>query len=306
MSKLMEIIEKNPDFKNGTVSVRLLDTTFSQLTRKIGSKVGSNFISSNTGDMLSKEVLVSLNQEQLSLKQKLIDWQNNYNNYIDSISKKITNATHFEYNFTSLVDYSSKYIPNKTSADYYLLTEFVNAEKELYEFGHYWGKNHMLDLLAKMKEWSKTQVYGSSVQEIGTEFEAHHGGYRWEILDNAGLEVRMDIETNLYHDKRWYYVSNLQSIKINEKKIIKGRCYYRRNNRYDDRIAYGECFIEITRKSLGNNCKIDDGYFIFTAWEKGLDKVRSWPRVTKWTNIESPYFDIKEPTLACLKKVVLL
>lgn len=299
MSKLMEVIEKNPDFKNGTASVRLLDTTFSQLTRKIGSKVGSNFISSNTGDMLSKEVLVSLNQEQLKLKQKLIDWQNNYNNYIDSISKKIANATRFEYNFTSLIDYSSKYIPNKTLADYYLLTEFVNAEKELYEFGHYWGRNHMLDLLAKMKEWSKTQVYGSSVQEVGTEFETFHERYVWEIIDKAGLNVRTDIRAQ---DKCWCYITGLQNIKLNEKRVITIKCYDYLNENFRQGFGY----IEIIRKSLGTSCGTNDGYYTFRAWHKGMDKVRSWPRVTKWTNTGSPHFDIKAPTLTCLKKVVLL
>ena len=38
MAKLMEVIEKSPNFKKGTVSMKLLDTTFSQLTRKIGSQ----------------------------------------------------------------------------------------------------------------------------------------------------------------------------------------------------------------------------------------------------------------------------
>ena len=304
MSKLMEVIEKNPDFKDGTVSVRLLDTTFSQLTRKIGSQPGSNFISSNTGDMLSKEVLVSLNQEQLKLKQKLIDWQNNYNSYIDSISKKIPNTTHFEYNFTSLIDYSSKYIPNKTLADYYLLTEFINAEKELYEFGHYWGRNHMLDLLSQMKEWSKTQVYGSSVEEVATEFETFHESARWKILDKAGLNVRTNHDDGSHHDKCWCYITGLQNMKLNEKKIVKIETSYVMSANSPLRFGYG--YVEITRNSLGTSCGTDDGYYTFRAWEEKMDKVRSWPRVTKWTGKVSPHFDIKTPTLACLKKVVLL
>lgn len=304
MGKLMEIIEKNPDFKTGTVSVRLLDTTFTQLTRKIGSQPGANFKTVKKGDMLSKELLVSLNQEQLKLKPKLIMWQNQYNNYIDSISKKITNATHFEYNFTSLVDYSSKYIPNKTLADYYLLTEFINAEKELYEFGHYWGKNHMLGLLAKMKEWSKTQVYGSSVQEVATEFETFHGGYGWEIIDKAGLNVRTDRDNGSSHDKCWCYITGLQNMKLNEKRIVKIQCHFHENNSNTTRIGNG--FVEIIRKSLGTTCGTDDGYYTFRAWHEGMDKVRSWPHVTKWTNIGSSHFNIKDPTLACLKKIVLL
>lgn len=95
MAKLMEVIEKNPNFKTGTASLKLLDTTFTQLTRKIGSNPEANFKTAKAGDILSKEILTSLNQEQLLLKDKLILWQNAYNNWIDSIKNKITTAEHF-------------------------------------------------------------------------------------------------------------------------------------------------------------------------------------------------------------------
>ena len=302
MGKLMEIIEKNPDFKNGTCYFKFLDTNFDQLTRKIGNTLEANFKTAKAGDILSKEILTSLNQEQLLLKDKVILWQNAYNNWIDSIKNKITTAEHFNYTFSSLIDYSSKYISGTTLADYYLLNEIVNAEKELYEFGHYWGKNHMLELLSQMKEWSKTQMYGSSVEEVATEFETFHGGYSWKILDKAGLTVRTDRDDGSSHDKCWCYITDLQNMKLNEKRIVKIECYFIRDNTQN--FGYG--YIEIIRKSLGTVCGTDDGYYTFRAWEEKMDKVRSWPRVTKWTGKVSPHFDIKDPTLACLKKIVLL
>lgn len=295
MGKLMEIIEKNPDFKNGTCYFKLLDTDFDQLTRKIGSNSGANFKTAKAGDILSKEILTSLNQEQLLLKDKLILWQNAYNNWIDSIKNKITTAEYFDYTFSSLIDYSSKYIPETTLADYYLLTEFINAEKELYEFGHYWGKNHMLDLLSKMKEWSKTQVYGSSVQEVGVEYEVFSEATNWYISDDAGLNVKTNLGGGS-HDKCWYYVSDLQKIKIGETRIVKGYT-----------ITYstqGEIYLQITRNSL--NDFNDDGYYTFNAWGKNIDKVRTWPTVTKWTSTGSPHFDIENPTLLLMKSRVLL
>ena len=43
MAKLMEIINKNQNLKNGTITLKFLDTTFTQLTRKLGSLPGANF-----------------------------------------------------------------------------------------------------------------------------------------------------------------------------------------------------------------------------------------------------------------------
>lgn len=300
MAKLMEVIEKSPNFKKGTVSMKLLDTTFSQLTRKIGSQHGADYKTVRSGQMLSKELLQSLNRDQLALKDKLLKWQQAYNTYIDSIKLIITDATHFNYTFTSLVDYTSKYVANKTLADYYLLTEFVNAEKELYEFGHYWGRNHMLNLLSQMKEWSKKRWYGSSVEEIAVEYETSLTSTKWSIVDNAGLNVKLPEDTT--HDKMWVYVSNLKSMGIGETKIVKVKAVHPQNN--GGSIGYG--FLEIKRNSLENLGSINDGYYSVRAWHEGLrDGVRTQPHVTKWTGVGSPYFDIAKPTLQIIKKVNL-
>lgn len=300
MAKLMEIIEKNPDFKKGVVSMRLLDTTFSQLTRKIG-QLRKTYNAVEKGDMLSKEVLQSLNADQFALKEMLILWQQDYNNYIDSIKSKITTAEKFNYTFTSLVDYTSKYEANKTLADYYLLTEFVNAEKELYEFGHYWGREHMRELLFKMKEWSKRKNYGSCVGEVGVEYETTSTATNWKITEKAGLIVKTDSGGDTHrHDKVWLYISGLQDMKIGESRTVS---VYASNSSYS-----GFGYIKITRNSLNTYFQLnDDGYFTFEAWDRGLyDGVRSSPRVTKWTEIGSPHFDIEKPTLKKIKALKLL
>lgn len=307
VAKLMEVIEKIPNFKKGTVTLKLLDTTFSQLTRKIGSQSGKLFQTVETRDMLSKEVLQSLNAYQLALKERLILWQQAYNTYIDSIKSKITDATHFNYTFTSLVDYTSKYVVNKTLADYYLLTEFVNAEKELYEFGHYWGKNHMINLLSQMKEWSKTRWYGSSVGEVGVEYETGRG-FRWTIKEKAGFIVKtQDGGDTTSHDKCWLYISGFQDMKIGETRTVTVEAYLRRTQ-FDGPVMhiYQYGYIDITKISLGKNGNVDDGYYSFKAYHKDLnDGVRSAPRVTKWTGVGSPYFDIKNPTLQIIKALNL-
>ena len=301
MAKLMEVIEKIPDFKKGTVTLKLLDTTFSQLTRKIGSQPGKLFQTVETGDMLSKEVLQSLNAYQLALKEKLLEWKMFYDTEVAAKQAKGIEIGDFNYTFTSVIDYTSKYEANKTLADYYLLTEFVNAEKELYEFGHYWAKNHMLNLLSQAKEWSKDKVYGSCVGEVGVEYETASTGTRWTITEKDGLDVKTNSGGDTHrHDKCWLYVSNLQSMKVGESKTVSVKADTR-----PDYSGYG--YLKITRKSLGDVEGTDDGYFIFEAWHRGLaDGVRSAPRVTQWTGVGSSYFDIKNPTLKIIRGLVLL
>lgn len=306
----MEIIEKSPDFEKGTATLRFLDTTFSQLTRKIGSKTGADFKIAKARDTLSKELLISLNKEQLLLKDKLILWQQSYNAWINSIKGKITGATNFEYNFTSLIDYSSKYIVNKTLADYYLLTEVINAEKELYEFGHYWGRNHMLNTLNKMKEWSKYRVYGSSVATIGVEYETRRST-PWQIIDNAGLTV--SLANNDRHDKKWVYISGMSNMGLGETRTVK--IYMRlewisggggSGDSETSHLLEGYAYFSITRNRL--NSIYDDGYYTYTAWMSGAlaDSVRSWPTVTSWTGKSSPHFETSDVTLPWMTSRVLI
>lgn len=294
MAKLMEIIEKVPNFRDGTVSMKMLDTTFSQLTRKIGTEVGADYKTATTGQLLSKELLQSLNKDQIALKDRLEAWKQAYNVYIDSIKPIITEAVNFNYNFSSAIDYTSKYEAGKTLADYYLLTEVVNAEKELYEFINYWGKNHMTDLLNKMKEWSKTRVYGSSLKEIKVSYHTSGGG-SFTCYNNGGFEMRR----GSYEEA--YYFSGFEKMKINESRNIKfSGSFSNPNNTW----RY-YCDLTITRKSLGN-VPNDDGYYIF-SWKRSGEVQydnTSGPYISKWSGISSPHFDI-DLKLNNLKKLNL-
>lgn len=334
MSKLMEIVEKNPDFKKGTVSVRLLDTTFSQLTRKIGSQPGANFKTAKNGDILSKELLVSLNQEQLSLIPLLNKWKNETNAYIDYLSKKLgIPLNHFEYNFTSLVDYSSKYIPNKTLADYYLLTEFVNAEKEIYEYGHFWGRQFIHEIGQQIKEnWSKDKSYGSCVDSIYCQYEIRDGyNYKWSTKTNShNLEVKVEHEGGR-SDFCDLTVSGISKIPIGETATIIIHCNWW-NNRYGGGYGkkfnfWADCIMKITHNKLNSN--IDDGSITFKAegtgnsisWTDSLgdgnyqdhektafDNIRKGARITKYTGNGSTHFDydMKTPALPWLKNRIIL
>lgn len=294
MAKLMEIIEKIPNFRDGTVSMKMLDTTFSQLTRKIGTEVGADYKAATTGQILSKELLQSLNKDQIVLKNRLEAWKQAYNVYIDSIKSIITEAVNFNYDFSSAIDYTNKYESGKTLADYYLLTEVVNAEKELYEFINYWGKNHMTDLLNKMKEWSKTRTYSSCVKKIKVHYNG--GGNRRFYCDNtAGLDVKVDYNGVCY-------ITGLENMRIGETRIVKFVGVFESPNNK----LYCDYELTINKNTLGNTGLFDDGYYTFSFKGSGSTNLvpASGPYISEWSGISSPHFDI-DLKLNNLKKLNL-
>ena len=314
MAKLMEIIEKNPNFEKGTVTLKLLDTNFTQLTRKIGSDpTNYNYLNAKPETMLSKQLLVSLNQDQLKMITLLNRWLNAVNNQIDIYNKTMGNLSHFIYNFTSLIDYSSKYVPNQTLADYYLLTEFVNAEKEMYEFGRFWGAKHIYETGQKMKEWSKNKDYGSCVGSIYCQYEIRDGySYNWSVSKNThNLNVDIGHEGGR-SDFCDMTVSGLDKIPIGETATVIARCEWY-NSRYDnygrERFLWAHCIMTITRNKLGVD--IDDGKITFSASGDGngisytttvgdrtvtryvsaFDNIRRPARINSRSGKGSPHFD---------------
>jgi len=283
MAKLMEIINKNQNLKNGTITLKFLDTTFTQLTRKLGSLSGANYKTLKANDILSKEALVSLNQEQLLFKPKLLKWKDLYNAYLEILRRKgIPGLIDFEYNFSSLIDYSSKYEPGKTLVDYYMLQEFVNAEKEMYEFGHFWGRNHIKQTANKLKEWSKKRNYGSAVGTVETWWEAGKRIHCLELYEKDGYAKKgTSFESySIAEDKMGVRVWNLQKIEIGETAIIEGKFNIKNKKTEPYHIVY--LSITISRKSLGNMTH-DDGYFIISGGRN--------PRIKDYTGNGSTHFD---------------
>lgn len=319
MAKLMEIINKNQNLKNGTITLKFLDTTFTQLTRKLGSLPEANFKTLKANDILSKETLVSLNQEQLLFKPKLLKWKDLYNEYLEVLrQKEIPGLVDFEYNFSSLIDYSSKYKPGKTLVDYYMLQEIVNAEKEIYEFGHFWGRNHIKQTANKLKEWSKKKNYGSTVGMVQTCYELRNNTLIQSITGNTH---NITIKTEHFGRGDFIYlqVSDLHKIPVGNSMTIKINVVVL--NRYTDRYEKAWFFLKINRISFKTS--EDDGTFSFKAWGDGVklsggphdsqwefrawDKVREQPTIKTYTKKGSSHFDTDDNnfSLPWLKSRVL-
>ena len=300
MSKLMEIIDKSPDFKNGTCSFKFLDTTFNQLTRKIGSKEGANFTTAKAGDILSKELLQTLNTKQIALKDKILKWQDEINKWV---TDKNTNKNINDI-FTSVVDYTSKYIPGETLADYYLLSEVVSAEKELYEFTSYYTTQYIIYLQNILKEWSKDKLYFSCIKKVYGTVYFNFDIEEWKLTDAAGLVTT----TEGGGKARTIRVSGFENMKLGEHKRVTYYAYYSTSS--NPQVIYkGYVYFNIKRTALGS--QKDDGKFDFwlSSWAgKGLVSHYSEMKVEEYTGKHSPHFDAepKDLNINWVKTRVLL
>lgn len=305
MSKLMEIIDKSPDFKNGTCSFKFLDTTFNQLTRKIGSKEGANFTTAKVGDILSKELLQTLNTKQIALKNKALKWQDEINKWVtDKNTNKNINANLMNYIFTSVVDYTSKYVPGETLADYYLLSEVVSAEKELYEFTSYYTTQYIIYLQNILKEWSKDKLYFSCIKKVYGTVYFNFDIEEWKLTDAAGLVTT----TEGGGKARTIRVSGFENMKLGEHKRVTYYAYYSTSS--NPQVIYkGYVYFNIKRTALGS--QKDDGKFDFwlSSWAgKGLVSHYSEMKVEEYTGKHSPHFDAepKDLNINWVKTRVLL
>lgn len=305
MSKLMEIIDKSPDFKNGTCSFKFLDTTFNQLTRKIGSKEGANFTTAKAGDILSKELLQTLNTKQIALKDKVLKWQDEINKWVtDKNTNKNINANLMNYIFTSVVDYTSKYVPGETLADYYLLSEVVSAEKELYEFTSYYTTQYIIYLQNILKEWSKDKLYFSCIKKVYGTVYFNFDIEEWKLTDAAGLVTT----TEGGGKARTIRVSGFENMKLGEHKRVTYYAYYSTSS--NPQVIYkGYVYFNIKRTALGS--QKDDGKFDFwlSSWAgKGLVSHYSEMKVEEYTGKYSPHFDAepKDLNINWVKTRVLL
>ena len=294
MSKLMEIIDKSPDFKNGTCSFKFLDTTFNQLTRKIGSKEGANFTTAKAGDILSKELLQTLNTKQIALKDKVLKWQDEINKWVtDKNTNKNINANLMNYIFTSVVDYTSKYVPGETLADYYLLSEVVSAEKELYEFTSYYTTQYIIYLQNILKEWSKDKLYFSCIKKVYGTVYFNFDIEEWKLTDAAGLVTT----TEGGGKARTIRVSGFENMKLGEHKRVTYYAYYSTSS--NPQVIYkGYVYFNIKRTALGS--QKDDGKFDFwlSSWAgKGLVSHYSEMKVEEYTGKHSPHFDAEPKDL---------
>lgn len=292
MSVIMEVIEKKTDYKTGAVTIKLLDTNFDTLTKFLGTDTGKDWKTFSEGDILSVDGLKSLNDEQLNnYLTKFENFIKNYNDWINDNVGKVDTLLGFSYNFTTLTDWAYKYIPNSTPASYItVLNDIAGAEKEMYDFCYYTSNRHMEGNLEKLREWSKTQSYGSTVDVyVSKTFESKGGSTSWSNFrsDTAGINVTINNLSN--GDKRRIIVDGLDNINIGDTALIQVDIVYIEIQAYRATANW-----EITRRSLGSSQ--DDGYYIatnhyWTGSNQAYDQIRDEEYIDSYTGISSPHFD---------------
>jgi hypothetical protein len=292
--KLMEITDFKKKLKTSRATLTLLDTSFTQLTRKITSDPGASYLTAAAGDPLSKELIVSLNEAQIALKERYEILFSEYNAWITEKQTDIPDLETFDYEFSAIYDYSSGYEADSTSADYYMLTSIVNAEKELYEAGNYWFMNNLESNLEVIKEWSKSQYYLSNMSYIEGFFET---GYSrsWTYSKSHGITVSFNVSGS---DKVTIKASNLGVIPDGETCTIKVTASYTTEsgsgeNNYEH-YEYGYLYIKRT--------EIEGDSFIKTwAAKDGLDD-HAYVKSVPLSGDSAAHFDTDTPSFSWLQE----
>lgn len=291
--KMMEIIDHKMNLKNGTVSIKLLDTSFTQLSRTIGSVPGADWETVVAGDMLSKEMLVSLNNSQLDIKPRFENFAADYRAWIDT-KKTFLTLEKFYFTFSSVVDYTDKYIVDKTVANYNMLTEIVSAEKEIYESGKYWCEANMLRNQTALKNWSKNRNYGNTVKILRGRF--YVGGVKDTNVDSINSDG-LTVTTSIIGSSRYIYISGLQNMTVGETRTVHVKAKGETETGQDRKAEF---WFNIERQSLGTTN--DDGTFrTWTSMSGGGAYDNS--AVYSYTGNYSPHFD-GSPSLPWFKQRV--
>ena len=289
----MEITELKKKLKTGRASLTLLDTSFSQLTRKITSETGADYTTAAAGDPLSKELIVSLNEAQIALKERYEILFSEYNAWITEKQTDIPDLETFDYEFSAIYDYSSGYEADSTSADYYMLTSIVNAEKELYEAGNYWFMNNLESNIDVIKEWSKTQNYLSTTSAVIGYFETYWNRYPSAISCSVS---GVSYSNNTSSDKVYVTVTGLENIPDGTTCKITIRASYESGSHDDLTTVYEYGYMYIKRTVIDN-----DSYLTCWADKGDLDDRGNISGYTR-TGDTATHFDTDTPSFSWLQE----
>ncbi|MGL5950097.1 MAG: hypothetical protein ACRCZH_01590, partial [Cetobacterium sp.] len=185
MSKMLQIIGKKTNHKNGTVDVELLQTDFESYTKTMTSVPGQTLDNATAGADVGYQFFHDLIARQLAVIPSFDNYKNQYNTAINSKKGKVTFLNNFIYNFGSLTDYRASFYDGQ-KADYKAFSRLIAAEKEMYDFTVF-AKSHIQENCRLMGEWSKAKYYGSNFYGITSrEIETRgNGDWGWRIETHA-------------------------------------------------------------------------------------------------------------------------
>lgn len=290
----MEITEFKKKLKSGQASIKLLDTGFSQLTRKITSDPGASYLTAEAADPFSKELIVSLNAAQLALKARYQTLFSAYNTWVIGKQASMPNLETFGYEFSAVEDHSNGYEANVTSADYYMLTSIINAEKELYEAGNYWFMNNLESNIDVIKEWSKTQNYGSTTSKVIGYFET--GWDRVPLCYSCSVSGVSWSNVGGGDDKVWVHAWNLHNIPNGATATFEIEASYWTGSQDEGSEVIEKGYMYIKRTVIDG-----DSYYTCWATKGGLKdhgRIDSYVR----TGLTATHFDTDTPSFSWLQE----
>lgn len=264
---IMEIVKKTDDFENNTSKIDLLDTTFRSLGKVIGSDPGKDWKTFSSGDILSKEGLISLNDEQSSFVPRFENFKDDHNAWVQANTDKGVSEINYSINVEDWairynVDISNP--SNSTPASYQqVLTDIANAEKQLYETTYDHTEQLYKSNQEVLKNWSKARPYTNCIETfISAEYRTSTSKFKW---NNNGITTSVTGVAAVWEgegerSRNRFKVSGLTNLSLGQSVNIKGSASYTTIGSPDNPggITYScDCKWTIKRTPLG--VTFDDG-----------------------------------------------
>lgn len=262
---LLEVVNKQDDFKKNTTQITMLDTEFSTLGKVIGSDPGKDWTTLAPLDILSKDALVSLNTTQQAVASRWDSFKADWNAWQDTLPSG-TGTTPISFAL-DIGDWADGYIGevdpvNNTPASYQqVLNDIATAERKIREIPLENSEAHFSSNRNALFEWSKDREYGSNIGDCRSgNFESRSNtGSTWMTdfdVDVPGITVRWENPSNGQKYNR-IVIENFYDLEIGQTVNVTG---HYRNSRYEP-TAVSELYFRVTRTALG--VATDDGRYTF-------------------------------------------
>lgn len=288
MGKILQVIKKDSNFQNGKVKINLYETSFKTLSKLMDSVPGQTVQNAAAGQKVGYQVFRDLNSLQYAERLKLERFEGLYNSWINTAKSKVSSLLNFNYIFSSLTQDYSNTIVKDSKLDMLLLEKIVNPEKEIYDF-IIKADDSIQNNLSKLREWSKSKVYGSNCKNFVSGLSVGDTSIGWGIKSTTG-PCSWSLQRGIENNKSRVTATNLQALSVGQSSSV--------------RVIGGssrDYIVSITRLSLGNVSE-NDGYFTYSSVYPDGPNTGGF----NLFNIPSPHFDTSNVNLQFLKSRVLI
>ena len=253
MSKIMEVLQIKPDYKNNKAKITLGDTSYSTFGKKFASVPGQTVDNITAGEYLGYETIHDLYTKQKVIFDKLETAKATINAWCSEKSGTYGLGTIHQFApGLSLADYRGDFSEG-SSAGWKALTTFINPENTLYKYTRDAGI-YFSELQEYLQEWSKNRNYLSTTSKVIGYFETGWNKYPRAWTSNSyGLTI---VNVPSSSDKVYVHVTDLENIPDGVTATIKIEASWEGGSDDDPTTNYEYGYMYIKRDIIDGDSKL--------------------------------------------------